>query len=1207
MPRSKVGPLHAWLAATLLSAPFAAAQTGLLQQPANDVTFVTRHWHSGNGLPQNTVNALLLARDGHLWLATLGGLCRFDGEHIRVFDPRSSPGLRTTRINCLHEARDGTIWIGSEDGVLTSYHAGRFTPHPEVRVVGIHTIAEDDQGRLLVGTTGQLWRRDGEVFQAIADDRLVKTQVLHRRRSGALLAATEQALWQLDADGPRQLAIGHANCLAELGDRLLVGTAKGLHCLTAGGLAPWQPAAGLDQAVQSLLVAHDGALWVGTFLRCQRIARSQLPDRDRIEPDDKALQPLTTARETQAARALCEDREGGVWVGNTERGAMRYRPADVLTHGFAQGLPQRGLDSVVGDGDGGLLVATITGLYRRAGERFERFPQTAAFGTFRTAFVDPDGTQWFSADPGLLRRDAAGFQVWCPKSAWPCDQLRAIVRDGNGDHWLGGKEGLALLRDRAITVPPIAASFHGRNVRTLALAPDGALWVGEADRLVRIAPDRATLREWRSGEQLPFGEIRSVLPEAGESAWIATYGGGVVRVDGDRIVAIDERHGICDQHLCAMIAHGDHFVLASNRGICLVRRQQVEAVATGAASSLACRVLGTPGGGPIEINGGFQNCANTIAGKLWFCGIEQLLEFDPARLQTQPRDRPTNLENVFLGENRHIDLTAVDAPPGVRTLLLRLGTCAFEHYEQTRFRWRLVGLTPDWTAPSYERDVRLLDLPAGDFVFEATTVDCDGTPAGNGLRLPIHVPQLWWESTPWRVLGAIAAAAMAGLLIRFGAKQTASRAARLQRLVDERTGELVAVQQQLEQRVAERTADLSEALRNQAEELRERQRLERQLQQMQRMEGIGQLAGGIAHDFNNLLTVVSGAGELLAMENTPQERTELCRSIKLASERGRNLTQHLLAVASRQHVTTAQLDLTEVVTGLLPVLRSLVGDDITLRFDPPAQNAPVRAAVTQVEQILLNLAANARDAMPRGGALTIRITSAAERVELVVADEGQGMPPEVLEHAFEPFFSTKGHGVGRGLGLATVYGITKQLDGTVRIDSAVGKGTTIHIVLPRDASVGPERQMELPRATPLHLHSRVLLVEDEAAVRGMLERLLRNLGCSVQAAVDGADAVAVLRAAPQAFDVVVSDVVMPGLQGRQLVEALRAVRADMPIVFVSGYLDGRLTHRDLTEMGLEILAKPVESAKLAAVLQRLDPRGTTRRQDESRATAADPA
>jgi signal transduction histidine kinase/ligand-binding sensor domain-containing protein/ActR/RegA family two-component response regulator len=1176
-----------WFAAALALAPL-SAQADLVQLPPDAVPFVIHDVHGGNGLPQNTATAIVQQRDGHVLVGTLGGLCRFDGENMEVLDTVTWPGLRCNRVSCLLEARDGTLWIGSDEGGLTSVVEGHVRVWGELEYVNIQALAEDPAGRILAATSRELLRREGEHFVPVHPEVLRNVNCVYARASGELLIGSPQGAWQLDDDGLSLLASCNATCFLDGEGGLLIGSMEGLFRLASAGLEPWQPIPQLSGPIRALLRTRDGALWVGTDVRVVRIDAAAMPRTDGpVTWDRGKLISMVRPDDAQRSRTLFQDRDGGVWIGYQERGLSRLVPAEVIGRRSEIGLPRRGTVSVVGDGRGGLLACIGDGLMQSRDGRFEPVPGTAELGNCTALMRDADGSVWFGAHRGLARLDEAGLQLWCDDRDWPVELSRAIVRDQGGVLWLAGGGGLAMLQDRALVVPEVAAPLRDKPMRSLAAAPDGALWVGGPQLLARIAPDRRTMRIWHAGVDLPFGEVRTILPEAGERAWLATYGGGIVRVEGPRCLAIDERHGLFDQSLCAMVPYGDDLFLAANGGFAMLHRRDLMDVAEGRAGSLACRPLTAMSPRVAECDGAMQACAAVANGKLWFTGIECLFELDPARIQPLRRELPTKLESLFVGDQRWNGRGDVIAKAGVRTISLRLGTCAYDHHAQTRYRWRLLGHQAAWTEPCYERDVRLDNLPPGEFVFEAEAVGIDGVSSQSRVRIGLRLQPQAWETVPfWLVTGLGAVLAIA-LLVRFGSTRAERRSAALQALVDERTKEVRTAQQQLERRVAERTQELHTAMQAQRDEMVERQRLERELLQLQRMESLGQLAGGIAHDFNNLLTVAAGSGELLEYEVHSGEGRELCRSIREACARGRSLTQHLLAVASSQVVAPTELDLNHVVAESLPVLRSLLGSDSTLHFEAAEGPATVRAAATQVEQVLLNLIANARDAMPRGGVVRVRVQGVERSVLLSMADTGVGMSPQVVERVFEPFFTTKQAHPGRGLGLATVYGIVKQLRGEIAVDSAEGKGTTIRISLPRVASSCGEPVVVVPRPEPQRRDDRILLIEDEVDVRAVLQRLLRNLGCQVQATAGGAQAVAELRAAPAAFDAVVSDVVMPGLQGVPLVTALRAIRPDLPIVFLSGHVDGRLTHQDVHAMGLEILQKPVDQTQLAAVLERL--------------------
>jgi len=373
--------------------------------------------------------------------------------------------------------------------------------------------------------------------------------------------------------------------------------------------------------------------------------------------------------------------------------------------------------------------------------------------------------------------------------------------------------------------------------------------------------------------------------------------------------------------------------------------------------------------------------------------------------------------------------------------------------------------------------------------------------------------------------------------------------------------------------------------------------LEAQLRHAQKMEAVGRLAGGVAHDFNNLLTVITGRSQLLLLKLAPE--SPLRRDVELVEEtahRASALTRQLLAFSRKQMVQPRVVDLNEVVRGMETMLGRLIGEDIALatRLDPTA--GCVRADPAQLEQMIVNLAVNARDAMPLGGRLTletsfVRLDEAFARqnvglrpgphVRLVVRDTGVGMDGLIKAHLFEPFFTTKGPGKGTGLGLATVYGIVTQSGGAVRVDSEPGQGAAFTIDLPRvDAPADLRGDPGIPAAAP-HGSETVLLVEDEPEVRGLARDILHQQGYTVLEAADGDEALRVGREHGGPIHLLVTDVVMPQMGGRELADRLKAGRREVKVLYVSGYTDDAILHQGVSETGTAFLPKPFTAAALA--------------------------
>ncbi len=387
----------------------------------------------------------------------------------------------------------------------------------------------------------------------------------------------------------------------------------------------------------------------------------------------------------------------------------------------------------------------------------------------------------------------------------------------------------------------------------------------------------------------------------------------------------------------------------------------------------------------------------------------------------------------------------------------------------------------------------------------------------------------------------------------------------------------------------------SAAERRRAEHvLRER---EDQLRQAQKMEAIGQLAGGVAHDFNNLLTVINVHTDLLLlqMKDSDDMRVDI-EEIARAVARAAALTRQLLTFSRKQVVQPQVLDLTRIVTGVEPMLRRLIGEDVDFETQAIGAVNAVLADEGEIEQVLINLVVNARDAMPQGGRLRVEVRNAVvdealcarhptlrpgEYVQLTVSDSGMGMTAETMMRAFEPFFTTKELGRGTGLGLSTVYGIVKQTGGAITVESEPGSGTTFTVYLPRAQEQETRVIGVMERRPPSSAGETILLVEDEDSVRRLARRVLESQGYTVIEAINGEDAMRMANDYAGVIDLLVSDVVMPELGGRLLAERLTVSRPDTEVLFMSGYTDDDILRRGLLERGQRLLQKPFTATALA--------------------------
>jgi signal transduction histidine kinase/ActR/RegA family two-component response regulator len=472
--------------------------------------------------------------------------------------------------------------------------------------------------------------------------------------------------------------------------------------------------------------------------------------------------------------------------------------------------------------------------------------------------------------------------------------------------------------------------------------------------------------------------------------------------------------------------------------------------------------------------------------------------------------------------------------------------------------------------------------PWSDFPFVLLTRRGEARHGSRSIEELVNVTILERPLHPASLISAARSALRARLRQRLAASHVAD--------LEKARGELRELADTLETKVQDRTRDLAAANDRLTAEIAERERAEARLLQAQKMEAIGQLTGGIAHDFNNLLTAVVGSLDLLLRRTEDPKLRRLAGNALQAAERGAQLTAQLLTFSRRQRLSPTPVHPNEIVSGMGDLLAPSIGAHVRVetRLEPGLWHA--LADPTQLEVMILNLAINARDAMPSGGRLTISTRNLEEvppqlaaeltpgqYVGIAVTDTGLGMSPAVMARAFEPFFTTKEQGKGTGLGLAQLYGFAKQSGGTARIESKEGEGTTVTIYLPRTEA---KPALAEPEALPIGAvqRARILVVDDDQDVRDVAAALLEELGYEVEAAGGGEEALNAL--APGRFALMITDVAMPGMNGVELARQVRDRLPTLPIIFASGYADVQTFGEELANE--DMLKKPYRISDLAS-------------------------
>jgi ligand-binding sensor domain-containing protein len=758
--------IRAWmaLACSLVGAPVCALD------PARPLDlFFHQAWLTRDGLPQNSIEAILQTRDGYMWLATQEGLVRFDGARFEVFDRNTTAGIRTNHVTSLLEARDGTLWAGTLGGGLLRWQEGKVTAYSLAQGLSsdsVVALAEDGAGRIWIGTQdrGVDVLEDGRVrANAVPGLPSAQLRALVVDRDGALWAGTSKGLvrvkeGKVDVFTTRQgLGSDVITALARDAAGLWIGTTAGLshyarQASRAGADAPVFTTLtrrdGLSHdLVRALHVDADGCVWIGT-------ASGGLNRwyAGRLSAFGSA-QGLTS----DTVLAVYTGREGALWIGTDGGGLNRLREGKLTAFGSRQGLSNRDVYTVAGSRHGDLLAGSYLGdVDLLEGTRFRRLVAGRYIGTsrVRTLLEDRGGVLWVGTEEGLWRaRGAEPVRVTTREGGEGV--VRALAEDAGGTVWVG-TDGAGLFRVEKDVLVPASAELHAAQVRDIHIDRLGRMWVGTYSGLALLTDGKLT-KTFTTADGLPHDYVRSIHESPDGTLWLGTYGGGLSRYRDGRFVNYGVRQGLFSDVIYAILEDGaGDLWMSCNRGIFRVARKELEDVAAGRAQRVTSQPFDEADGMPTrECNGGNPGAWRTADGRMWFATLGGVVMVDPARMSVNPVPPPVVIDRVVAdgvdlaspGQTFTVGEVHALSPRPLR-LELHYAGLSFAAPEKVRYRYRLEGFDHDWVEAGGSRTAHYTGLPPRYYRFRVIASNNDGVWNEEGATWEFRLaPRL--HETPW--------------------------------------------------------------------------------------------------------------------------------------------------------------------------------------------------------------------------------------------------------------------------------------------------------------------------------------------------------------------------------------------------------------------------------------------------------------------------
>jgi signal transduction histidine kinase/ligand-binding sensor domain-containing protein len=976
---------------TLLASLLFYAAASAQQQRASELAdpFLQTVWTTEDGLPQNSVNAIVQTRDGYLWLGTFGGLARFDGVRFTIFNSANTPGLKSNRITALFEDRRGVLWLGTETGELMSLEDGVGTTYSmpgtlQGAIVSPGALTGDSAGVLWAGTSKGLARFQDGKFTAYTTAQGLPTNIIYaveQDQAGRLWVMAERELVQFDGRHfvPYRFPEGllEGSFIRRRQGGLWLPATTGVALFVDGKFVSYPHLSRSPWNMRTLFEDREGTLWIASVspLMVQRFQGGR-------------FSPYAMKSFEYEIRTMYEDREGNLWMGSTGGGLLRLKKRAVSTYTTENGLPSNDVRAVTDDGIGGTWISTSSGLaHVSAGKITVYTDKDGLLSSYATALLrDRAGGLWIGSNRGLTQLKDRRFINYTPAQGLSSPVVMSLAEDRDGNVWIGTMEGLTRLRNGTFTVYNRAAGLVSNDVRSIVEARDGALWVGTTGGLSCFR--NGTFANYTTRDGLTNDYVRAIVEEPDGALWVGTYGGGLNRFENGRFTPVTTQDGLFDDFVSRILEDDrGNFWMLGNRGIFSVSRAALNDFAAGRARSITSIAYGIGDGMKSSEGEGNAQPAGWRAadGKLWFPTIKGIAVLDPSPMNTLPS--PVVIQGVTVDRVAQSPTHGVEIKPGQQNLEIYYAGLTFSRPEQVKFKYQLVGFDRDWIDAGTRRTAYYPQLPSGNYTFKVIADNGYGVwnMEGQSVSVIVLPPfyQTWWFVT----LVSLTVAGMTALIWR----QRVSQLQRAHAAQQAFSRQLIASQESERKRIA---AELHDSLG-------------------QRLVIIKNLA----------LILLNGSAADGAREQIDEISTEASQALGEVKEISYNLRPHQL---DRLGLTKTLEALVKKAASASPIAFTSEIDDIDDVFPKQAEINFYRVAQESVSNVVKHSAATE-------ASVTVRREEG--RIALTVRDNGRGFVPETTQPSPD----------AAGFGLVGISERATLLGGHATIESEPGRGTTIAI------------------------------------------------------------------------------------------------------------------------------------------------------------------